>query len=990
MKNLLTKIINLDWKVAPGRSESPIVLKENLINVYNILFNQNMSGRDNYLSHQKLFLIIIWDMIEDNWSKNIIFYSASNKNELNSFLYYMLGESYEFIPGTTSTIFQVNRFPRIILNIKNSINGEFDFKKEEEHSFTIYLSSNFREYFNGYFKIINENFLNKKNINEIIKLKESINDLKGLYEIFEYDDEISKGCDFIKSDVHDYFQKIFLANQNQIQPILDKLLREVSFPKLVRIPETYISNFFKTLVNISGYLKPDEILTYDFSSSGASIDSEDQKHLQRDGGVIVTLENYSEHNSSNELYLLANTVFSKSSSAQRALFDYEKKKIIDRISSITILVDSFAHNISAHSLSAISTFFEQRSDLLQSPLINSEHKSCKVEFDLLQDDFVKNHFATFKDEDLSIDQLIKKSKKFREFITTLLRTDEFNQSEEVKSFNIPLDHSITKFLNYISDKSEFWSGAISGETFGGTIYSLFDLLYDFIDNPLFLGTIIKSEDITKIKFKINSTEFVSVDFSIIRNVTDIESNYDFIKELDDFEKIKNQLSEIKVFIPGDNVGKHTFYTIIENVLRNIKHCDYNNVDEAIINFNINSLDDKFCSLTIYLEHHIVSNKTIDEIVKETNKSFDNGVLEKNSNEPIMGGNSQCFICARHLLTESFLTNFNNNISFIKALNVNSYFAFELKLWIGKDFCGIDEKGGINIEEENYSRFKFVITENKLEPFNGTSRFLCKSQISEYELSSIYKLWLKKFINIFNNGVSIQDSDLQYQNGPNIGQPILWGSGKNKLFFKHPSANKYESGNLYVRAHGVWRKKLCKNFELYENEIAEALLCGIVIFDNRINNIWNHPHIENNIKDIEKGLRLYIRPEKEDCLTIEKDGVSCLIKISDTNIEIDESVNFLIIHLSFIQKIFLEKYKNNNFKQFLNDIFNSIKGRDNFRLIITTGRGRTDWKTIVKHHEFSYLVAHKSPNSLKNSLLQGILKGDHFEIKYNLVKAIFGS
>ena len=642
---------------------------------------------------------------------------------------------------------------------------------------------------------------------------------------------------------------------------------------------------------------------------------------------------------------MANIIFAKSSSAQRALAEYSSKKIIDKISTISILVDSFSHNVAAHSLSAISTFFEKRRELLLNPFIKFDHKSWKQEFNLLDEPLVKR--CLDKKRELNLKDIICLSEEIRRNLFGLIGKDARNESLQGHHLPIPIDDAITKFLNYLSDKSEFWSGAITGETAGGTIISLYDLIYEFIDNPLFIGTIIWSERITKINFIINNKEFVSVDFSIV-NSGDLSGNYEFVKPLNKYDEIKLLLQKVQIFIPGDNVGKHSFYTILENILRNIKHYKYEDITEANLNIDFNEIDNKTCKLTVYLAHDLISNEALSDIVKETNEGFIRGIIDPKTDEPIMGGNSQSFLCARHLSTEIFLSDYEKRDSHIKVEEVNGkYLGYTFNMWIGKEFAIIQNND--TDKQDNYSRFKFLITQEKLGPLRGTSRSLKISDVSsnEINMNNIYQKWLSKFINQYQ-GISIVD------------ERDCFGNGMKRIHFSHPSADKIKNGHLYVREHGIWRQILKSDYLKYENDIAEALLCGVVIYDNRISNIWNHPNVSPNREDIERELKLFVRSEQESELNIEDN----IFKLSNNSaeIKISNKINFLIIHLSFVQKIFEDKYKNDGFEQFINDIFKAVNGRENFRLVITTGRGRSDWKKIAKKSNYSHLIAHKSPNS----------------------------
>ena len=62
---------------------------------------------------------------------------------------------------------------------------------------------------------------------------------------------------------------------------------------------------------------------------------------------------------------------------------------------------------------------------------------------------------------------------------------------------------MTQLLRFLTEKGAYWSGVARDANVGGKVSSLYSVLwYDFINNPFFVGTIAKTEDILKIHIRI--------------------------------------------------------------------------------------------------------------------------------------------------------------------------------------------------------------------------------------------------------------------------------------------------------------------------------------------------------------------------------------------------------------------------------------------------------------------------------------------------------
>lgn len=266
----------------------------------------------------------------------------------------------------------------------------------------------------------------------------------------------------------------------------------------------------------------------------------------------------------------------------------------------SILVDSYAHNVSAHALSTLAWWYYRRAKLLR-----DEELDWDALFAFLQ-----------KDEDIDPKLL----KDFANVIDTrrATRLQRDNQhSSDVPKENIRVEdgekvirypgslaREIAQLLRFLTEKGAYWSGVARDANVGGKVSTLYSILwYDFINNPFYVGTIAKTEDILKIHLRIvlyepetetertnntlfhdkffkpeNAGIFATVDLSSPRpefTSAKAKSHDDtlsaFVHKGDKFDYFKEKLKSKKIFFPGGIVGRHAFFTMIENEIRNVKH-----------------------------------------------------------------------------------------------------------------------------------------------------------------------------------------------------------------------------------------------------------------------------------------------------------------------------------------------------------------------------------------------------------------------------------
>lgn len=639
-----------------------------------------------------------------------------------------------------------------------------------------------------------------------------------------------------------------------------------------------------------------------------------------------------------------------------------------KAANIAILVDSFSHNVSAHSLTALSSYFADRKKILEDRKNLSYSEKLKKEFIYVfqavkseYQKFIGNEFPGKEAYSISFVDIIRFGDKD---LNKLIR---FYEDSCNKHLPIPIDDSIFSYINYLSEKSEFWSAAIAGEAFHNSITNVYELLWSFVNNPLFIGTL-ASEKSSKIKFLVDGKDFAIVDLSIINSPNNKDSRqYDFVRLGENYKKVKDILSRKRVLLYGSNAGKQAVYTILENCLRNLKHYDLNNDKEIQFCIDVNETVDKTkFNFTVYLKHNTVDG--VASSIEKITEKIKLGTYDHEVNQPILGGISQSILCADFLVTGQFY-NKENPESFKVLKDDAKFVKYGFSLWKGKDVKIISNE--TNVSGENISRYKILVVKdiknlpNIREKAKEAVRIL---HIKKGEKVKVYKEWLAFWLpnyKLDNNNICIN----------------LYG-GTGSLEMELDSKNiGFEHGpesvdKLYYRNHGVYNTNIHSKKEKLKFEVAEAILSGIYIIDKRIYHLFRE---KKNILTIEEELSLFVKEESSNSLSYGN-----IINLIYEGYFISEDINFLVIHLSFIESL------NNEYKKditgFIDKIKSAIKDRENFHLIITTGRGRT----VKFSDKYKYFVKLRSIYSLQNALLAGLMKGDDFEIKYNCAKVLFGS
>ena len=313
-----------------------------------------------------------------------------------------------------------------------------------------------------------------------------------------------------------------------------------------------------------------------------------------------------------------------------------------RIATMQILIDSYTHNISAHSLVALEGWFKQRA---------LYHGSNKTRLDVAN--------------------------------LPLVRRD--------KSF----DHETHQFIRFVLDKGAFWTGLTRDYSFGGKTNSLYSVLWhDFVNNPLYLGTIAYTEGI--LKLNVNITIFgeaeksgedavlrkkvvadgtwVTIDLREFKKMVenseelnaDTERDFlsDFITRSDHFKDLSNRLRKCNSYFPGGVVGRHAFFTILENEIRNVKHYPINVLDDMVENgltINISIEEEnyhrgsgetpEYYKIGVWLKHPV---EVTHKMIHDRLNWLKDDIINENHN-PRLGGVFQDKVCAAMLFNNSFVS-----------------------------------------------------------------------------------------------------------------------------------------------------------------------------------------------------------------------------------------------------------------------------------------------------------------------------------------------
>ncbi|MCO6491738.1 MAG: hypothetical protein J5I98_25205 [Phaeodactylibacter sp.] len=734
-----------------------------------------------------------------------------------------------------------------------------------------------------------------------------------------------------------------------------------------------------------------------------------------------------------------------------------------QIAILSILIDSYAHNISAHSLTALEWWFKQRAELLE--------KRERAE-EIFDGDFADIPLITSGQ---------------------------------------PLDNEIHPLLRFLLDKGAFWTGLTRAHNFGGKISSLYSVLWhDFVNNPLYLGTIAFSEEILKLNINVTflkrikeeegvrfekkvelDGKFVSIDLSrLVVPVLPVEDmkKSKFIIPGKKFGAISERLKACKAFFPGGVVGRHAFFTILENEIRNVKHFppeELRQMKRHGLTLNISIEEDNYddsdkatyYKIGVWIKNPVQLDQEL-FLRRLTNLWED--IITKETNRPKLGGIYQDKVCAAMLFNNSFASvqdkaghrgkryypwvkvGSSPNLKYKEGavieeieLTARRYFLPEFQkskelfdsiyephsgyykkfihLWRGENIYSPDNLNNLSGEWENLSRFRFVhLPKDASKAFNqcreaGVIRIIHENagdsetayrfwlnqwmagktpenqayfkfnvrpvEKNQFQLSALLE-WTEEGARFYSSRKHKKVLNEKSNHRPLERINLIHGSEKNAPKSKNKDICRF-------RSHGILQQYFCGRKKIREAEMSpalaaelfETLATRICIFDNRLANRME----QANKEVVKEQLHCEIYPEDvEQWQSIRQGGFS--------------RFHFLVVHLSFIEafrdKDGKKKYSEDDIGAFIQDqVLQGKKAADNFILVVTTGRGRTQWWSKLKDQDEKNETAGKAPlaglpygafvtfrpvESLIAAVENSIGKKDDVELKYRLTKILFGS
>jgi|GEM_PF-3443827 len=351
----------------------------------------------------------------------------------------------------------------------------------------------------------------------------------------------------------------------------------------------------------------------------------------------------------------------------------------------SILMDAFSHNISSHTLSNLTHNLGLRHKLWRNFIgqIGSQRTTSSVvsfdEITFLQD---LNYGRSYQ---LRNCELISNG-------LSQFKSSVGEQAVEAFRFHsrylpLPIDDAIQSFLEYLQEKSSFLTCAIQENVLHSTSTNWFDLLRDFIKSPLMIGSMVYTEGVRKVKVLVqfpNATkdqlhEFAEIDVSLFEHtkllLEWLESDstappsvellaalrgyqdqnlYEFLRSGRDYLFVRDSLKELpNLSIPGGKIGRHAFFTLLENTLRNVKHLEGCGDTLRLVlsireshGWNQENKSNDTYEVGVWLHHE---QENLPHAVEEYHNALEEAIVDSFGN-PRFGGSSLDKICSSILLT----------------------------------------------------------------------------------------------------------------------------------------------------------------------------------------------------------------------------------------------------------------------------------------------------------------------------------------------------
>ncbi len=376
------------------------------------------------------------------------------------------------------------------------------------------------------------------------------------------------------------------VNEREINIVAEMVL------PLIKSAETKFSGFEKEIirpvVTHSLYINNKYSLLFVFSHTVADIKNASGCNSGGLGGVFILIKKdlLADEENLKKIVRLFENISDKLSIRVINYFQLrEVNKNQLKTAIISILVDSYAHNISAHSLAALKWWMELRNKIMDKRF----EIKAGTEFNCLQPSSIvinknKSDHECKKDSEIIINNTKETTSKYYEalglkdsiynenyyslfdflqfvddkHINELFRFANVSLASFHPRFPVPIDYALFPFFRFLRDKGAFWSGVTRDMAYGGESKTWYKILWDdFANNPLYLGTIAKSEGINKINIylKVKTKDgycegrFITVDMSVIDYETAIAESPDLeVKDGSLFDFENNKIKENKIHV----------------------------------------------------------------------------------------------------------------------------------------------------------------------------------------------------------------------------------------------------------------------------------------------------------------------------------------------------------------------------------------------------------------------------------------------------------
>lgn len=343
------------------------------------------------------------------------------------------------------------------------------------------------------------------------------------------------------------------------------------------------------------------------------------------------------------------------------------------------------------------------------------------------------------------------------------------------------------------------------------------------------------------------------------------------------------------------------------------------------------------------------------------------------------------------------------------------------LWRGEDIYHLSD-GDIEAKWENLARFRFVYLPEDTPDYRQKYQKLRERGIMRIinqpatTVAEAYSLWLRQWLrqpdgHLSNWSLFLGTNAERKQ----VDAEIYWNQNQvvyNGLGYAKPQRNEAidTCKDLYVahgkgaknpkftefqyRSHGIFIQHFCKNNKDLANlrmdselaaELLETLATRVCVFDRRVAK-WFTKYSEEAMQTI--GCQVYDE-EQEIWEHLKHEDPSGLLRFQ-----------FLVVHLSFIENLRRpetgERYTEETIDRFIEEqILDGRNRPDNFILVITSGRGRKQWRDTIESaaddkKDFTSYVTFRPVESLISAVESSLTKSDDLEMKYQMVKVLIGS